>query len=171
MGFDTTRDIQILERTPGVLSSMLHGLDDHWIRSNYGPNTWSPIQIVAHVLHNELNDWIPRLRWVLERGESLPFPAYDPSGNVAFASQSVDELLDSFAAARSDSLDELRATLSPAVLMLKGAHPAFGIVTVDELLCAWVVHDLHHIAQLAKAVARQHTDDVGPWSRYISIIR
>ena len=171
MGFDATRDIQILERTPRVLDAVLRGLDDLWVRSDYGPGSWSPLQIVAHFLHNELHDWLPRVNWVVEHGENVPFPEYDPAGNADFASCSLEDLLDRFAAARATSLAELRSALSPEVLSLKGVHPALGVVTMDQLLCAWVAHDLHHLAQVAKALAHQHVNDVGPWRQYISSLR
>ena len=169
-GFDAARDLPVLERTPGVLSGALRGLDDRLIRSDRGPGSWSPLQVVAHFLHNELNDWIPRVRWIMERGEREPFPAYDPAGNAGFESRTLDDLLDSFAAARAASLAELRPMLSPETLALRGVHPAFGAVTMDQMLCAWVAHDLHHLAQIARAVAREHTENVGPWRGYISIV-
>jgi len=170
MGFDSERDVQVLERTPRVLESMLSALDDAWLRSNYGPGTWSPLQIVAHFLHNELEDWIPRVRWILERAEEEPFPAYDPSGNDAFAGRSLDDLLGAFANARRESIAELRRLVTPETLSKRGVHPAFGSISMDELLCAWVTHDLHHVAQIAKALARQHREDAGPWREYISIL-
>ncbi|MEM1329897.1 MAG: DinB family protein [Planctomycetota bacterium] len=171
MGFNLERDTEILQRTPSVLRSLLSGLGDAWLMSNSGSDTWSPTEIASHYLHNELNDWIPRLRWILDRGEAEPFPPYDPKGNRDLADLALAEVLDRFETARRASLDELRTRLTPGVLSRRGTHPALGLVTLDQMLCAWVVHDLHHIAQIARTLACQRADDVGPWVEYLSILR
>ena len=169
MRFDLATDGPILDRTPTVLRALLQGLDQGWTHANYGDGTWSPVQIVAHYLHNDLTDWVPRLEWIIDHGEE-PFAPYDPQGNVAFESLSLDALLDQFADARQASMSRLRSLLTPEVLRLHGTHPAFGRVSVEQLLAAWVVHDLHHIGQLAKAMAHQHRDEVGPWRAYLSVL-
>ena len=171
MQFSLDHDTQILARTPRVLRAMLSDLDPRWTDADYGPGTWSPRQIVAHYLDNELTDWIPRLRWILEHADAKPFPPYDRQSLKVFADLALDELLDRFEAARADSLTVLRAQpIDDAFLARRGEHPALGPVTMGELLAAWVAHDLHHIGHIAKALAHQHRDEAGPWRAYLSVL-
>ena len=170
MDFDLDLDTQVLSRTPGTLRAMLGGLEERWTDATYGPGTWSPRQIVAHYLDNELTDWIPRLSWILEHGETKAFPPYDRSGNAAFEDLAMAELLDRFESARAASLRTLRETPVSGLLDRRGVHPALGPVTLGQLLCAWVAHDLHHIGHVAKAMAHQHRDDAGAWAAYLSVL-
>lgn len=171
MEFSHDRDVAILARTPAVLRALLEGLEPAWTDSGYGPNTWSARQIVAHYVDNEIHDWIPRAVWILERGTSEPFVPYDRDGLRAFEDVPLAALLDLFERHRTASLASLREIpTDPASLARTGVHPAFGVVTLGQLLAAWVAHDLHHVGHICKAMAHQHRDEAGPWRQYISIL-
>jgi hypothetical protein len=172
MQFDLARAIDVLRRTPDVLHEWMHDLDDGWTLSNYGEKTFSPFDVVGHLIHGERADWIPRLRVILEHGESRPFEPFDRYAMYeASKGKSMNELLDTFAELRAKSLDELRSLkLSPAQFELRGTHPALGTVTLKNLLATWVAHDLGHIHQIAKSMAFQYRDEVGPWRDYITIL-
>lgn len=165
--------IQPLERTPRVLRAMLAGLDEAWIRTNYGPDTFSPFDVVGHLIHGEKTDWMPRARHILEHGESVPFAPFDRYAMYeASRGKSIGELLDEFAALRAGNLAGLAALrLAPDDLARTGMHPALGRVSLGQLLAAWVVHDLHHIAQIARCMAIQLREACGPWEEYMSIVR
>lgn len=160
-----------LERTPAVLRAMLAGLDDRWTMANYGEATFSPFDVVGHLLHGERTDWMPRVRHILS-GDARPFSPFDRYAmRESSRGQTLGALLDDFDAARAKSLAELRGLgLTADRLGLPGVHPAFGRVTLGQLLAAWVVHDLHHIAQIARGMAFQMKDDVGPWREYLGIL-
>ncbi len=173
MEFDLHRGTEILERTPGVLRSLLEGLPDAWTTPNEGADTWSPRDVVAHMVHIEEVDWIPRVRIVLEDGPGRPF---DPVDRFAFrtksAGRTLPELLDRFDALRARSLGALGALdLSGAALRREGTHPALGTVRLSELLATWVVHDLTHLAQIVRVMAKQYAAAVGPWKEYLSVLR
>lgn len=172
MRFKLGEAIIVLQRTPQVLNALLHGLPDHWIRANYGPDTFSPFDVVGHLIQGELTDWMPRLRIILERGESAPFPPFDRYAMYeASRGKSVTDLLDEFGRLRRENLLALeRSSLDASHMQVRGLHPALGSVTIENLLATWVTHDLHHIAQVCKGLARQYRDEVGPWREYISIL-
>jgi hypothetical protein len=151
---------------------MLTDLPDPWITSNYGPDTFSPFDVVGHLIHGERTDWIPRARIILEHGESRPFEPFDRYAMYeASRGQSITQLLDTFDTLRRENVQALlNMNLSADDLQKRGTHPALGAVTLGELLAAWVVHDLNHIAQIAKAMAFQYRDQVGPWQAYLSIL-
>ena len=137
-----------------------------------GPNTWSPFDVVGHLIHGERTDWMPRVEHLLRHGDAVPFPPFDREAMFA-ASQgrSLGELLDTFARLRSQSLERLEALgLSDADLSRCGRHPEFGVVTLGQHLSTWVAHDLGHISQIVRVMARQYTDAVGPWRMYLSIL-
>jgi hypothetical protein len=169
---DLARAIAVLERTPAALAGLLSGLDETWTHANEGPGTWSPFDVVGHLIHGERTDWIPRLRIVLELGESRPFDPFDRFAQLeANRGKSIGDLLDEFAGLRAASLDALRSLrLSSAHLARTGTHPALGRVTASELLATWVVHDLNHLSQIARAMAHTLRDDVGPWREYLPIL-
>jgi len=172
MKFSVDEAINILQRTPSVLRALLQVLPDHWARANYGPDTFSPFDVVGHLIHGEKTDWIPRMRIILDDGESTPFPPFDRYAMYeASQGKSIEELLDEFERLRGKSLTALEeASLGRSHLLMRGMHPALGTVTLENLLATWVTHDLHHIAQICKAMARQYRDEVGPWREYISIL-
>ncbi|HUR29378.1 MAG TPA: DinB family protein [Planctomycetota bacterium] len=172
MEHDLERSLELLSRTPSMLRAWLGGLTDAWALSNYGPDTFSPFDVIGHLLHGEKTDWMPRARWIREKGASQPFPPFDRFAQVqASRGKTLDALLVEFEAARKRSLVELRAMkLDEAALDLSGQHPALGAVTLRELLATWVVHDQDHIAQIARALSFQYADAVGPWRAYLPIL-
>jgi hypothetical protein len=165
--------IDVLSRTPAVLDAMLRGLPAHWTSGNEGPNTWSPFEVVAHLIHTERTNWIPRAEHLLAHGDAMPFPPFDRFAHLQqLEGQTLPDLLDSFRDVRHRSLERLRTlALSEADLSRLGRHPEFGPVTLSQLLATWVVHDLDHIVQISRVMARQYTDAVGPWRNYLRIIR
>lgn len=160
-----------LERTPRVLRAMLNHLDDRWVRSNYGPETFSPFDVLGHLLHGERTDWLPRIHHILAANPN-PFTPFDRYAMFESSKdKSLADLLDEFEVARLANLDELTSlNLTRDQLALPALHPALGPVTLGQLLATWVVHDLHHIAQIAKAMSFQLKDDVGPWREYLGIL-
>lgn len=172
MDFDPDRALEVLERTPAVFYAMLNGLPDAWTRSNEGPDTFSAFDNVGHLLHGERTDWITRARIILEQGESRRFEPFDRFAHYREnEGRSLDELLDDFADARRRSLETLRGwQLGDAQLALEGEHPALGTVTLRQLLAAWVAHDLGHVAQTARVLAKQYREAVGPWRAYLPVL-
>ncbi len=172
MKFELEHAIPILRRTPATLNSLLRHLPEPWLVQNEGEGTWSPYDILGHLIHGEETDWIPRARIILEQGEARPF---DPFDRVAMfetsKGKSLAELLDTFAQLRTRSLEELEAmNLTPGLLEKRGTHPELGVVTMSQLLSAWVVHDLGHIRQVVRVMAKQYRDEVGPWRAYLSVL-
>jgi len=172
MKFDPAHAIAVLNRTPSTLSALLRDLPGPWLAQNEGPETWSPYDVVGHLIHGEETDWIPRAKIILEHGEARPFEPFD---RVAMFEESkgktIAELLDTFARLRADNVRELQAMgLTPELLDKRGTHPELGTVTLKQLLATWVVHDLGHIRQVVRVMAKQYTDEVGPWRAYLSIL-
>ena len=175
MEFELERAREILERTPGTLKTLLHGLSEDWVANNEGPETWSPIEVVAHLIHGEEVDWIPRARIILEHGESLPFEPFDPQafrGRDSVKGKGLPELLSTFEELRAKNIATLASMdLSGDQLALHGAHPEFGHVTMAQLIATWATHDLAHIVQIARAMAKQNDKAVGPWKTYLSVLK
>jgi hypothetical protein len=172
MDFDLSHGVQVLERTPQTLRSMLSGIGAEWFDATEGPDTWSPYVIVGHLIHGERTDWIPRARIVLAQGESRLFAPYDRFAQLHESrGKSLASLLDEFARLRTESLSTLNGwRLTGAQLALEGEHPAFGAVSLRQLLATWVAHDLGHIAQAARVMAKQYRDAVGPWRAYLPVL-
>lgn len=170
--FDLARSIEVLQRTPAVLRVLLSGLSDFWTMNNYGPATFSPFDVVGHLIHAERTNWMTRARMILDQGEAFPFPPFDRYAMYeASKGQSMSDLLQTFATLRAKNLDDLRAlNLTAQQLELRGTHPDFGPVTFAQLLATWVVHDLNHLHQIAKAMAFQYREAVGPWKEFLSIL-
>lgn len=163
--------VALLERTPRVLDALLRGLPDAWLDADEGEGTWSPRIVVGHLIHGERTDWIPRARHLLAHGASVPFEPFDRFAQLRAAPRPLPELLDEFAALRREGLAALAALrLGPADVARPGRHPALGAVTLGELLATWVVHDLTHLFQIERAMARRWTHAVGPWSAYLRIL-
>ncbi|MBL9149839.1 MAG: DinB family protein [Phycisphaerae bacterium] len=164
--------IDLLQRTPRVLDALLRGVAERFAFGTYGPDTFSPYDVVGHLITGERTDWMARLRIILERGVAEPFPKYDRYAQFeASAGRSLGDLLDEFARLRAANLDTLRAaTLSEADLAKRGRHPALGEVTLENLLATWVTHDLNHLAQIARAMAWQQEVEVGPWKQFLGIL-
>jgi hypothetical protein len=162
----------VLARTPAALDALLRGLPDDWIGANEGGETWSPFDVVGHLIHGEKTDWMPRVRIILEHGESRPFEKFDRFAQLAAsAGRSVDRLLEEFAALRDENVRQLLGLqLSEADLDKRGRHPELGGVTLRQLLATWVAHDLDHVVQISRVLARQYSDEVGPWRAYLRVI-
>jgi hypothetical protein len=172
MDFSVERGTAILERTPHALRAMLSGLPPDWIDATEGPDTWSPYVIVGHLIHGERTDWIPRAQLILAQGTDRRFTPYDRFAQFRESQgKSLADLLDEFARARAENLVTLTGwQLTEAQLALTGEHPAFGTVTLRQLLATWVAHDLGHIAQTARVMAKQYRDAVGPWRAYLPVL-
>jgi hypothetical protein len=164
--------VAVLSRTPATLDAMLRGLPDGWIAAHEGGDTWSPFDIIGHLVHGERTDWMPRIRSVLEHGATRAFDSFDRFAQFAESQgRSLDDLLDDFAALRRGNLDALSALrLRPADLERSGRHPQLGPVTLGQLVATWVAHDLDHVTQIARVMARQYADEVGPWRAYLRIV-
>jgi hypothetical protein len=172
MDFDLAAGTAILERTPNALRAMLAGLPPAWIDATEGPETWSPYVIVGHLIHGERADWIPRAQIILAQGQNRRFTPFDRLAQFRESQgKSLAELLDEFARVRAASLATLASwRLSEAQLALEGEHPEFGAVTLRQLLATWVAHDLGHIAQTGRVMAKQYRDAVGPWRAYLPVM-
>lgn len=172
MHFDLAAGLAILERTPGTLGAMLAGLSPDWTAATVGTESWSPYDIVGHLIHGERTDWIPRARVILAQGENRRFAPFDRFAHFeASRGESLEQLLAEFARLREESLANIAAwRLSDGQLNLEGEHPAFGTVTLRQLLSSWVTHDLGHVAQVARVMARQYREAVGPWRAYLPVL-
>ena len=169
--FDLQPAIDVLRRTPSVLDAMLRGIDDAWARASEGTGTFSPFDVVGHLIDGEETDWIPRALLIRAR-DTAPFTPYDRfrhrERNV---DRTLDSLLDEFARLRATNIELLQSwQLSDAELDLRGLHPTLGSVTLRQLLATWTAHDLGHIAQVARVMAKHYRDDVGPWKQFLPVL-
>jgi hypothetical protein len=173
MEFQIAQAIEVLERTPLALSGLLHGVSDVWLNAREGPDTFSAIDVLGHLIYAEQADWIPRGRMILECGPAKPFEPFDRRGfGFIVDGQSGDALLRQFAGCRRENLLALRGFhLDEKMLDSEGTHPALGRVTMRQLIATWVAHDLGHIAQIVRVMARQYGEAVGPWREYLTIVR
>ena len=173
MEFQLEEAKEILRQTPATLDALLRPLSQTWIERNEGPGTWSPFDVVGHLIHGEETDWIPRARIIINDGESRPFEPFDRVAMFEKSKgKSLVELLDTFSRLRSSNLRQLEEmNVTPEMLEKRGTHPELGTVTLGQLLAAWVVHDLGHIAQIVRVMGRQYGKEVGPWTAYLSILR
>jgi hypothetical protein len=163
----------VLTRTPATLDALLRDLPEAWTTATEGPSTWSPYDVIGHLVHGEKTDWIPRLERILEYGESLAFDTFDREAQfLGGHRKSLPELLDEFAVLRRESLTRLYSVdLQSRQLRLTGTHPEFGPVTVRQLLATWTAHDLAHILQISRVMAKRFKRDVGPWEEYLSVMK
>ncbi len=171
-GVGLEKGIEVLRRTPEVLRAWLGGLSQVWVESNEGPETWSPYDVLGHLIHGEKADWIPRAQQILEGRGHVPFPPFDRFAQFEESKgKTLDELLDEFEEEREKSLGILKAMdLAETDLDLEGTHPEFGSVSLRQLLATWVAHDLGHLGQIARVMAKQNQKAVGPWAKYLSIL-
>lgn len=170
--FDLTDGIAVLERTPGAFRALLADLPAEWITTDEGPETFSAFDNLGHLVHGERTDWIPRARIILAQGPDRRFAPYDRFAQVReSAGKSLAMLLDEFTALRADNLATLRGwSLTARDLDLTGEHPAFGAVTLRQLLATWVAHDLGHLAQVSRVMAKRYREAVGPWRAYLPVL-
>ena len=172
MEFSLDLSIEVLRRTPATLEALLKGIDEAWARGTEGPETFSPFDVVGHLIDGEETDWIPRARMILAQGTERRFEPYDRfrhwKRNVG---RTLESLLAEFAKLRAANLDLLRSwELTEARLELQGEHPALGPVTLRQLLATWVAHDLGHLAQIVRVMAKQYRSEVGPWAAYLPVL-
>ena len=172
MEFALDHAVEILTRTPATFRALLGGLTDPWLTPNEGPETFSALDNLGHMIHAERTDWIPRAEVILAQGVDLRFPPFDRFGHLQERrDRSLAELLDEFAQVRNASVVTLRGwNLGAHELALEGEHPVFGRVSLRQLLSAWVVHDLGHIAQTSRVMAKQYREAVGPWRAFLPVL-
>ena len=165
--------IAILSRTPGVLEAQLRDLPAVWTTATEGEGTWSPYDVVGHLIHGEKGDWIARTESILQYGASRPFEPFDREAQFRdSAGRPLNDLLDQFRGLRDANIDRLlELDLQPAQLDLVGAHPALGSVTLAQLLSTWTAHDLAHLLQISRVMARRYRDEVGPWAQFLSVMK
>jgi hypothetical protein len=172
MDFDLGLSTRVLSRTPGVLRAQLDGLPDAWTRTTEGPDTFSAFDVVGHLIDGEETDWIPRAKIILAGGPDPRFTPYDRFRHRARnAGRALEALLDEFTVLRRANLELLESwRLTPESLALPGIHPSLGRVTLSQLLASWVVHDLGHLAQISRVMAKQLRVEVGPWEPFLPVL-
>jgi DinB family protein len=165
--------VALLSRTPEVLNTLLRDLPQLWTSRNEGDKSWSAFDVVGHLIHGERTDWIPRAKIILQFGEARPFERFDRLAQFRESEgKSLSQLLDEFARLRAENLQELRAmNLRPEDLERRGRHPSLGVVTLSELLATWAAHDLTHLHQISRVMAHQYREEVGPWTRFLGVLR
>ncbi len=173
MKFSIEKSIEILERTPTILESYLNDLSQDWIKKNEGENTWSPYDIIGHLVHGEKTDWIVRLKVILNDLDNKQFEPFDRFAQMSLdTKRPISELLKEFRDLREMNLNELKALqLVEKDFKRKGIHPELGEVSLTQLISTWVVHDMGHIAQISRVMAKQYESEVGPWVKYLGILK
>lgn len=173
MHFNLNNTFEILERTPKVLHTMLSGLPDEWITSNEGPDTWSPFDVIGHLIYGEKTDWMPRLEIILSDKVDKTFEPFDRFAQFRESKgKKMTQLLEEFQVLRDENVQRLLAqNLTDDDLSRTGIHPTFGEVTLEQLLATWTVHDLNHIAQISRVMAKQYDVEVGPWKEFLGILK
>lgn len=172
MKYSINKSVEILERTPGVLQSLLGGLDEEWIMNNEGPDTFSPYDVVGHMIHGEQTDWTARIKMILEYGDSKPFERWDRFAQYELSKgKTMQQLLDEFAAIRKENIVWFKSLqLTENDFERRGLHPVLGPVILKNLLATWVAHDLTHIAQITRVMAKQYKEEMGPWPEFFRIL-
>jgi hypothetical protein len=167
------RSIQVLDRTPSVLESLLDGLPPEWTHGNEGPDTWSPYDVVGHLIHGERTDWMPRVHVILSGSSDRRFVPFDRFAHLSMdPAAALASRLATFRALRAAGLEELAGLrISNRDLEKTGVHPEFGDVTLRQLISTWVAHDLGHIVQISRVMAKQIKADVGPWVQYLRVLQ
>jgi DinB superfamily len=172
MKYSVAKSIEILENTPAVLTTLLAGVSDDWVMNNEGPDTFSPYDVLGHLIHGEKTDWVVRAKMILEFGNTKTFERWDRFAQYEESKgKSLQQLLHEFDAVRKENMLWFKALhLTEADLDKKGMHPVLGEVTLRNLLATWVVHDLTHIAQVTRVMAKQYKDQMGPWPEFFRIL-
>lgn len=173
MKFQIEQAVEILSQTPATVRSLLGNLSEDWVGAGENAESWSPFDVVGHLIHGEETDWIRRAEIILAQGENTGFEPFDRFAQFESSQgKTLLELLDTFAELRGRSLEKLNAmNLAPEHLRLRGVHPELGEVTLEQLLSTWVVHDLTHIRQIVTVLAKKYEKNVGPWREYLSILK
>jgi DinB superfamily len=170
MNFELNEGIEVLERTPKTIECLLAGLSKGWLECDEGDGTWNAMQVVEHLIEGEKHNWIPRLKMILQEGESRVFPAFDRFSHLEEEnSRNLEEKIMEFATLRLTNVNELK-TLVANHRYSTGTHPAFGKVSARELVSTWVVHDLTHLSQIARIFSHRYLEDVGPWKEYLGVL-
>jgi DinB superfamily len=172
MKYSLERSYEVLERTPAVLQSLLAGLGDDWVMNNEGPETFSPYDVIGHLIHGEKTDWTARAKMILEFGNSKTFVRWDRTAMYEESKgKTLGQLLDEFKTLRKENMTWFRSlNLTEADFERQGMHPVLGDVTLKNLLATWVVHDLTHIAQVTRVMAKQYKEEMGPWPEFFRIL-
>jgi len=173
MNFNLEKSLEILERTPRVLRDLLTGLSDEWTSNNEGENTWSPYDVIGHLIHGEKTDWMQRVTIILNEEGDKKFAPFDRFAQFGESKgKTLNDLLNQFEQARKQNLVHLRSLhLTEEHFNITGIHPSFGVVTMRQLLSTWAVHDLDHISQIVRVMAKQYAGPVGPWKEYLRILK
>ena len=173
MNFSLEKSIEILERAPSAYKELLNGVSDEWSKTNEGGESWSPYDVLGHLIHGESGDWMNRIEIILSDNPDKNFKPFDRFAQFEESKgKSLKDLLGEFMMLRIMNLEKLKAkNITEADLDKKGIHPVFGEVTLRQLLSTWVVHDLNHLAQVTRVMAYQYKDNVGPWSEYLRILK
>jgi hypothetical protein len=173
MAFTLEKSIEILQRTPDVLYTMLHGISNDWTQHNEGGETWSVFDVVGHLVHGEKADWVSRAEIILSENTDKKFEPFDRLAQFEESKgKTLSQLLDEFKLLRKKNIQRLLSkNLTPKDFHKTGIHPAFGQVKLSQLLATWVAHDLDHISQIARVMAKQYKEDVGPWIEYLKILK
>jgi hypothetical protein len=172
MEFDLKKSIDILSRTPYVLETLLDGINEEWIQTNEGEDTWNPFDIVGHLIHGDRTDWITRIEIILSDNPNKKFDSFDRFAQFEESKgKNLKQLLEEFKVLRKENIAVLKSkNINSQDLAKKGIHPAFGEVTLKQLLATWTTHDLGHLGQIARVMAKQYTQEVGPWKQYLPIL-
>jgi hypothetical protein len=172
MKYDANKAVEILGRTPVVLTTLLGDLHEDWIMNNEGPETFSPFDVVGHMLHGEKTDWCSRISMILEHGLDKTFISWDRFAMYEESKgKTMKELLVAFADIRKKNVEWfMDLQLTEEDLDKKGMHPKLGEVTLRQLLSTWVIHDLSHIAQITRVMAKQYRNEMGPWREFFRIM-
>ena len=173
MKHELQHTISLISRTPAVLNALLRDLPEAWTLGTEGKDTWSPFDIVGHLIHGERTDWMPRIRMILEFGESRTFVPFDRRAQEREnKGKSMGQLLDEFDRLRSANVGDLRALkLQPEDMERRGRHPVFGVVTMSQFLATWAAHDMTHLHQISRVMAHQYREAVGPWTAYLGVLQ
>ncbi len=173
MQYNIKDAVSILGRTPKLLRTMLEGLPEEWLNNNEGEDTWSPYDVVGHLVHGERTDWIGRMNIILSDAEDKTFKPFDRFAQFEDSKgKTITMLLNEVAELREQNLNTLQEKgIREEDFARTGIHPAFGEVKLSQLLSTWVVHDLSHIAQISRVMAKQYKEAVGPWQEYLSILK
>lgn len=173
MKFELNQSIEILERTPLVLESLLNGLSKEWVLNNEGKDTWSPYDVLGHLIFGEKTDWIVRTKIILSDADDKTFEPFDRFAQLnEVQNKPINELIEEFKLLRTDNLKALKDLISNEKDLDKiGIHPELGKVTLKQLISAWAVHDLGHIGQISRVMAKQYSEEVGSWIEYLSVLK
>lgn len=171
MKFELSKSLELLTNTPTVMESLLHGLSNDWLHTNEGPESWSPFDILGHLVHCERNDWMERTLIILHSDDKNFKPVDRFAQLTENKGKSITDLLEEFKSLREKNIAQLKGlNITEVTLDNKGIHPAFGEVTLRQLLSTWVVHDLNHLAQISRVMAKQYKEETGPWVEYLPIL-